>query len=112
MKKLLFLFAFILFACGSSNNPCAIESLTIQNNGIDGGGAVADEKITRITFVGYSFDVSIENGSSQTFQLIDGLIGGTDNIEVVIHYGPMGAIWTKKKRVNFNMCSDTKVVFP
>ena len=34
------------------------------------------------------------------------------DIEVVIHYGPMGAIWTKKKKVNFNECSDTKVVFP
>ena len=70
MKKLLFLFAFILFACGSSNNPCAIESLTIQNNGIDGGGAVADEKITRVTLVGYSFDVSIEMVVLKHFNLL------------------------------------------
>ena len=73
VKKLLFLFAFILFSCSSSDEECA-PILTIQNNGIDGGGAVADEKINRVTLVGYSFDVSIENGSSQTFVLKDGLI--------------------------------------
>ena len=112
MKKLgLLLFTFILFACSSSDEECA-PTLTIQNNGIDGGGAVADEKINRVTLVGYSFDVSIENGSSQTFVLKDGLIGGTDDILVTIHYGPMGAIWTKKKTVNFSECSDTKVIFP
>jgi len=113
MKKLgLLLFAIILIGCSGSDEECS-PTLTIQNNGIDGGGAVADEKINRVTLVGYSFDVSIENGSSQTpFVLKDGLIGGTDDIEVVIHYGPMGAIWTKKKRVNFNECGDTKVIFP
>ena len=112
MKKLgLLLFAIILIGCSGSDEECS-PTLTIQNNGIDGGGEVADEKINRVTLVGYSFDVSIENGSSQTFVLKDGLIGGTDDIEVVIHYGPMGAIWTKKKRVNFNGCGDTKVIFP
>ena len=51
MKKLgLLLFTFILFAYSSSDEECA-PTLTIQNNGIDGGGAVADEKINRVTLV-------------------------------------------------------------
>ena len=110
MKKslLLLLFAFILFACSSSNEPCAIETLTIQNSHNE------NYNIVRVSLVGYNFtNIEIQEGDSQTFQLIDGLIGGTDNIQVTISYSPLSGrpAYRKDETVNFSDCSETKVIF-
>ena len=105
MKKLLFLFAFILFACsGSDCEP----TLTIQNS------HNTDYNIVAVSLVGYDFGtIEIQKGDSQTFVLKDGLIGGTDDIQVTISYSPLSGrpTYRKDQTVNFSDCSDTKVIF-
>jgi hypothetical protein len=68
MKKLLLLLLFIplTFACGDDDND---SRLTITND------AGENFRITRVGFVGYEFsDLNIQNGQSQTFRLVNGLI--------------------------------------
>ena len=78
MKKLLFLFAFILFACGGEENlPLYFPSLTIENK-----DAVA-ERVIEVRLVGYKFEsLSIDAGTTKTLVLNEGINGGMSNVNV------------------------------
>ena len=108
MKKLVFLFAFILFACSGSDVGICEPTLTVQNS------HNKDYNIVGVSFIGYNFkNIEIQKGDSQTFVFKDGLIGGTDNIQVTISYSPLSGRPTSRRdeTVNFSVCSDTKVIF-
>ena len=76
MKKLLFLFAFILFACSGSDDDSPI-TLTIDNK-----DAVA-ESVIEVRLVGYEFlNLNITSGNSRTFTLSGGINGGISNVNL------------------------------
>ena len=69
MKKLLFLFAFILFACSGSDEDASYPTITIVNATIDD-----NKKIRSISLAGYEFTgLNIEQGQSATYKLMDGI---------------------------------------
>jgi hypothetical protein len=85
----LFCFIIVLGAC---EKECVCEdppvtpsptypSLRVANQNTD------DRTITAVRFVGYDFNnLKIEIGDSQTFILDQGMPGGYENINVVVHY--------------------------
>ena len=104
MKKLLFLFAFILFACSSSDDD-SITTLTIENT-----DAVADE-IVEVKLVGYEFlNLNIQAGTSKTFNLANGINGGMSNVNIDFKIncnGPQS--YYKSMSVNFTDGQNTTI---
>ena len=108
MKKLFFLFAFILFSCSSEvNDPLYFPSLTIENKD------VSIEKVIEIRLVGYKFEnLSIEAGTSKTFRLTDGINGGMSNVNVEFWVDCVTkASYWKSMNLDFNEGEETKVRF-
>ena len=92
MKKLLFLFAFILFSC-SSDEEHASFTVVNQKDIIT---------ITEISLVGYKFEtLSIGLGESKTFVLDKGLNGGYDNVNVSFSWTCGGRGWSGNTTINF-----------
>jgi len=106
MKKLLFLFAFILFACGSDDYGNApMMSLTIENK-----DAVA-ESVIEVRLVGYEFlNLNITSGSSRTFTLSGGINGGISNVNVDMRVLCDNTVsYTKSMSVNFTNGENTTI---
>ena len=103
MKKILVLvFACLLFASckDNQNNSPTYPKLQVKNacNGTSDGFA-----ITAVELVNYSFTpLDIKVGESRTFTLDKGMPGGYDDVLVVVHYGPSGAIRKYQIRKDFN----------
>ena len=83
MKKLLFLFAFILFACGGEDDPLYFPSLTIVNATVED-----NKKIRSISIGGYEFTgLNIEQGQSETYKLLDGISSSPSPLTVTYFCG-------------------------
>ena len=104
MKKLLLLFALLLFACSGGDDNDSLLRITNDAN--------EDFRVTQISFVGYEFsDLNIQYGESQTYNLSDGLSVGSSNININISYicGPNG--WTSTFNVDLIEGSTTSFDF-
>ena len=110
MKKILVLIlACLLFASckGNQDNSSSYPKLKVENacSGSSDGFA-----ITAVELVNYSFTpLDIKVGESRTFTLDKGMPGGYDDVLVVVHYGPSGAIRIYQIRKDFKD-GDTTVV--
>ena len=83
MKKLLFLFAFILFACSSSDEDASYPTITVVNATIDD-----NKKIRSISLAGYEFTgLNIEQGQSATYKLMDGISSSPSPLTVTYFCG-------------------------
>jgi hypothetical protein len=92
VKRLVLVFSLFLFSCGGSDD--VIPSLTIKN---DDGWTIIYVKL-----VGYEFDeLDITAGTSKTFQLLNGINGGTDAVNVLVRWR-----CTNKKVANGNISVD------
>ncbi|MDA8559102.1 hypothetical protein N9K87_04710 [Flavobacteriaceae bacterium] len=107
MKKLLFLFAFILFACGGEDDPLYFPSLTIENK-----DAVA-ERVIEVRLVGYKFEsLSIDAGTTKTLALTTGINGGMSNVNVEFWVDcdlSYSKSYWKSMSLDFKEGEDTKV---
>ena len=92
MKKLLFLFAFILFSCGGeANDPLFFPSLTLKNS--------YDELVfTQVSLPEYNFNAN--NSDVQTFNLTNG-ISSMSNVKVDINFECMSRDSSSVVLVNF-----------
>ena len=87
MKKLLFLFAFILFACSGSDEE-QYPTITVVNATIDD-----NKKIRSISLAGYEFTgLNIEQGQSATYKLMDGISSSPSPLTVTFFCGDRN--WT------------------
>ena len=83
MKKLLVLFAFILFACSSSDEDASYPTITIVNATIED-----NKKIRSISLAGYEFTgLNIEQGQSATYKLMDGISSSPSPLTVTYFCG-------------------------
>ena len=83
MKKLLFLFAFILFACSSSDEDASYPTITIINATVED-----NKKIRSISIGGYEFTgLNIEQGQSETYKLLDGISSSPSPLTVTYFCG-------------------------
>lgn len=72
-------------------------SLLIKNESTD------HWPIKAVEMVGYTFNLlEIDKGESQTFTLDNGMPGGYSDINLIVRYGPTGAIWYASKKVDFS----------
>ena len=82
MKKLLFLFAFILFACSGSDEE-QYPTITVVNDTIED-----NKKIRSISIGGYEFTgLNIEQGQSATYKLMDGISSSPSPLTVTYFCG-------------------------
>ena len=87
MKKLLFLFAFILLACSGSDEE-QYPTITVVNATIDD-----NKKIRSISLAGYEFTgLNIEQGQSATYKLMDGISSSPSPLTVTFFCGDRN--WT------------------
>ena len=87
MKKLLFLFAFILFACSGSDEE-QYPTITVVNDTIED-----NKKIRSISIGGYEFTgLNIEQGQSATYKLMDGISSSPSPLTVTFFCGDRN--WT------------------
>ena len=87
MKKLLFLFAFILFACSGSDEE-QYPTITVVNATIED-----NKKIRSISIGGYEFTgLNIEQGQSATYKLMDGISSSPSPLTVTFFCGDRN--WT------------------
>ena len=87
MKKLLFLFAFILFACSGSDEE-QYPNITVVNATIED-----NKKIRSISIGGYEFTgLNIEQGQSATYKLMDGISSSPSPLTVTFFCGDRN--WT------------------
>tara|TARA_B110000037_G_C16656020_1_gene316536 strand:+ start:42 stop:422 length:381 start_codon:yes stop_codon:yes gene_type:complete len=83
VKKLLVLFAFILFACSSSDEDASYPTITVVNATIDD-----NKKIRSISLAGYEFTgLNIEQGQSATYKLMDGISSSPSPLTVTYFCG-------------------------
>jgi hypothetical protein len=83
MKKLLFLFAFILFACSGSDEDASYPTITIVNATVED-----NKKIRSISIGGYEFTgLNIEQGQSETYKLLDGISSSPSPLTVTYFCG-------------------------
>ena len=103
MKKLVFLFAFIVFASCEKDEEFT-PTLTIEN--ID---AVA-ERVIEVRLVGLEFlNLNIEAGTSKTFSLTDGMLGGMGNVNIDFKIDCNGTqSYYKSMNVNYYTNNDGK----
>ena len=99
MKKFLLLLLCCSFLnCGGSDD--VIPSLTIKND--DG------HTIIYVKLVGYEFDtLDITAGTSKTFQLLNGIDGGTDAVNVLVRWKCNRGVANGNISVNFSNNSAT-----
>ena len=87
MKKLLFLFAFILFACSGSDEE-QYPTITVVNATIED-----NKKIRSVSLAGYEFTgLNIEQGQSATYKLMDGVSSSPSPLTVTFFCGDRN--WT------------------
>ena len=87
MKKLLFLFAFILFACSGSDEE-QYPTITVVNATIED-----NKKIRSVSLAGYEFTgLNIEQGQSATYKLMDGIQSSPSPLTVTFFCGDRN--WT------------------
>ena len=87
MKKLLFLFALILFACSGSDEE-QYPTITVVNATIED-----NKKIRSISIGGYEFTgLNIEQGQSATYKLMDGISSSPSPLTVTFFCGDRN--WT------------------
>ena len=87
MKKLLFLFAFILFACSGSDEE-QYPTITVVNATIED-----NKKIRSVSLAGYEFTgLNIEQGQSATYKLMDGISSSPSPLTVTFFCGDRN--WT------------------
>ena len=83
MKKLLFLFAFILFSCSGTDEDASYPTITVVNATIDD-----NKKIRSISLAGYEFTgLNIEQGQSATYKLMDGISSSPSPLTVTFFCG-------------------------
>lgn len=93
MKKIfnIFLLCFIMLTFFGCNSNTEIDNQTKANNTypILKISSFYSGYIYRVGLAGYSFDdLRIENNESKTFELINGIPGGNNNVNVNINFRP------------------------